>query len=83
MRKTDGHQNHRGYAKHGVLALDANLTGGEVAKSKYWLKKDQKIYRVVSFNKQAQTVKLKGELGEFETSLEKAINNGYKLLKEQ
>lgn len=53
-----------------------------MARAKYWLEKNGKKYKVIKFNKQQQTVKLRGELTDFESSLEKALNSGYKLIKE-
>jgi hypothetical protein len=41
-----------------------------------------KNFKVLKFDKKTQSVKLRGELCDFETSLEKAISAGYKLKKE-
>jgi hypothetical protein len=66
--------------------------GDEVARAKYTLIRTTadeagniltyKEFKVLKFNKAAQTVKLRGDLCDFETSLEKAISSGYKLIKD-
>ena len=52
-----------------------------MARARYTLTKGEKKYRVISFDKKEQTVKLQGEFCEFETGLEKALATGYRLVK--
>jgi hypothetical protein len=66
--------------------------GEEVARARYTLSRTTadeagniltyKEFKVLKFNKITQTVKLRGDLCDFETSLEKAIASGYKLKKD-
>jgi hypothetical protein len=70
----------------GVHVQGVSLTGEEVARARYKLIKEgeqQKEYRVISINQKTGVLKLEGDLRTFETNLQKALDNGYKLIKDK
>lgn len=78
-----GNQNPQVFASRGAHVLGVSSMGSaQMAKPKYLLQKGDKKYRVIKFDKTNESVKLRGELTDFETSLAKALSSGYKLIKE-